>query len=167
MPDVIISDLNMPNMSGFEFLSIVRRRFPEIPVIAFSGAFASGDCVPGGVMADAFHPKGRCKPDELLSTVADLIRTSTVRAVNHRQMSTPIWISRNGKDAKGVPFIVLACTECLRSFPLSVESEVVHEIQETACLFCSTAVRYIIDFSRDVGSPEKARAAAANPDWSR
>jgi CheY-like chemotaxis protein len=27
LPDVIISDLNMPRMSGFEFLSVVRRRF--------------------------------------------------------------------------------------------------------------------------------------------
>jgi len=30
-PDIILSDLNMPQMSGFEFLSVVRRRFPEIP----------------------------------------------------------------------------------------------------------------------------------------
>src|SRR5690242_9478774 len=34
--DVVISDLNMPEMSGFEFLSVVRRRFPEIMVIASS-----------------------------------------------------------------------------------------------------------------------------------
>lgn len=33
-PDIIISDLRMPNMSGSEFLSVVRRRFPHIPVIA-------------------------------------------------------------------------------------------------------------------------------------
>ena len=33
VPDVIISDLNMPKMSGFEFLSVVRRRFPEISVM--------------------------------------------------------------------------------------------------------------------------------------
>jgi CheY-like chemotaxis protein len=35
-PDLIISDLRMPNMSGFELLSIVRRRFPHIPVVAIS-----------------------------------------------------------------------------------------------------------------------------------
>jgi CheY-like chemotaxis protein len=38
IPTVIISDPNMPNMSGFEFLSVVRRRFPQISVIAMSGA---------------------------------------------------------------------------------------------------------------------------------
>jgi CheY-like chemotaxis protein len=39
LPDLIISDLRMPNMSGFELLSVVRRRFPQIPVIAISGEF--------------------------------------------------------------------------------------------------------------------------------
>jgi hypothetical protein len=52
-----------------------------------------------------------------------------------------------------VPFIVLTCTECLRSFPLSVLREDVQEIQETPCLFCSVPVRYIIDFSLAVISP--------------
>lgn len=37
-PDVLLSDLNMPGMSGFELLSIVRRSFPEIYVIATSGS---------------------------------------------------------------------------------------------------------------------------------
>src|ERR1041385_4454376 len=39
LPDLIVTDLKMPNMSGFEFLSIARRRFPQIPAIAISGEF--------------------------------------------------------------------------------------------------------------------------------
>jgi CheY-like chemotaxis protein len=31
LPDLIISDLQMPNMNGFEFLSVVRQRFPHLP----------------------------------------------------------------------------------------------------------------------------------------
>ena len=38
LPKVIISDLQMPRMSGIEFISVVRRRFPSIPVIVLSGS---------------------------------------------------------------------------------------------------------------------------------
>ena len=153
VPDVIISDLNMPQMSGFEFLSVVRRRFSEIPVVAMSGAYESGDHVPGGVIADAFYAKGN-HPEDLLRTVAELIRTTAARAINHHRQSAPVWIPRNGKDSKGVPYIVLTCTECLRSFPLSVLREDVQEIQETPCLFCANPLRYVIDFSASVSSPK-------------
>jgi CheY-like chemotaxis protein len=167
-PDVIISDLNMPQMSGFEFLSVVRRRFPNIPVVAVSGAYKCGDDVPGGVIADAFYAKGQHHPEELLRTVGELIRTSAAQATNHHRQSAPVWIPRNGKDSKGVPYIVLTCTECLRSFPLSVLQEGVQEIQETPCLFCETPVRYIIDFSLEVRSPSKAQPVeTATDDVSR
>lgn len=161
-PDVIIADLNMPRMSGFELLSVVRRRFPEIPVVAMSGAYDSGDQVPGGVIADAFYAKGS-HLEMLISVVTELIQTSAERAVNHHQKSAPVWIPRNGKDSEGVPFIVLTCTECLRSFPLSVLREDVQEIQETPCLFCGNTVRYIIDFSVGIASPKPIqRAEVAN-----
>ena len=55
-PDIVLSDLNMPGMSGFEFLGVVRKHFPSIHLIAMSGSF-SGDEVPSGVTADAFYPK--------------------------------------------------------------------------------------------------------------
>jgi CheY-like chemotaxis protein len=153
LPSILISDLNMPEMSGFELLSVVRRRFPKISVIAMSGAYHSGDAVPGGVIADAFYSKGQSNPDALLLTVAELIRTFAAHAVAHERESAPVWIPRNGKDSHGVPYVVLTCTECLRSFPLSVAVEDLQKIQETPCLFCPNTVRYVIDFSLSIASP--------------
>ena len=158
VPDVIISDLNMPKMSGFEFLSVVRRRFPEISVIASSGAYGSR-VVPTGVLADAFYAKGQDHPETLLDSVASLIRASAEQARTHRHASAPVWIPRNGKDSNGIPYIVITCTECLRSFPLNVTKEESPEVLETRCLFCSNPVRYIIDFSLSVSSPTKAMSA--------
>ncbi len=153
LPDIVLSDLCMPQMSGFEFLSVVRRRFPQISVIAMSFAYHSGDSVPGGVIADAFYVKGHSDPETLLSTVADLIRTSAAHAVDHRRKSAPVWIPRNGKDSRGVPYVLVTCTECLRSFPLSVMTEGLQTIRETPCLSCRNTVRYIIDFSISVALP--------------
>jgi len=162
LPDVIVSDLNMPRMSGFEFLSVVRRRFPQITVIASSGAF-HGESVPGGVIADAFYAKGQHTPKDLSKIVADLMRTATTRASTHTMESAPVWIPRNGKTSNGIPYVVLTCTDCLRSFPLTVaEGDASPRTQETPCLFCSWKIRYIIDFSLSVVSPQKDKRAAAS-----
>jgi CheY-like chemotaxis protein len=154
LPQVIISDLNMPRMSGFEFLSVVRRRFPKISVIASSGAYERR-VVPTGVLADAFFAKGQDDTRTLLSSVAHLLQTSAAQAVAHEEESAPVWIPRNGKDSNGIPYIVITCTECLRSFPLNVTKEENPEVLETLCLFCSNKVKYIIDFSLSVTSPRR------------
>jgi len=65
IPELILSDLNMPQMSGFELLSVVRRRFPEILVVASSGAYDSSE-IPNGVLADAFYAKGHESAADLL-----------------------------------------------------------------------------------------------------
>src|SRR5690242_16776209 len=132
LPAIVLSDLNMPQMSGFEFLSVVRRRFPQVSVIAMSGAYHSGDAVPGGVIADAFYSKGQSNPEALLQIVSELIRNAAAHAADHERESAPVWIPRNGKDSHGIPYVVLTCTECLRSFPLSVATEDLQKIQETA-----------------------------------
>ena len=56
-PDILLTDLNMPGMSGFELLTEVRSLFPAIKVIAMSGAFCGSE-IPPGVLADAFYQKG-------------------------------------------------------------------------------------------------------------
>jgi two-component system chemotaxis sensor kinase CheA len=55
LPDLIISDLNMPRMSGIALLEVVRKRFPQISVIVISGVAA--DEMPGEVAAEAHYRK--------------------------------------------------------------------------------------------------------------
>jgi CheY-like chemotaxis protein len=154
IPDLIISDLNMPQMSGFEFLSVVRRRFPQVLVLAMSGAFEAGECVPGGVIADAFYPKGSGSPSKLLKAVAELLLEQPSQIPTRSRVSSPAWVPRNGLDSRGLPYIVLTCTDCLRSFPLNTTSKATGDVMETACVFCMETVRYVIDFSILVASPK-------------
>ena len=71
-PDIIISDLNMPRMSGFDLLSEVRRRFPWIVTIAMSGAYRSGNELPSKDLAHGFYAKGEA-PRKLCGTLAQLL----------------------------------------------------------------------------------------------
>ncbi|HSK43629.1 MAG TPA: response regulator [Candidatus Binatia bacterium] len=143
---IIISDLNMPQMSGFELLSVVRLRFPQTSVIAMSGAYESAEDLPFGVAADAFYPKGRSHPGTLLSMVADLIRTSRAHGVAHQTASAPALIPCTGHDA-GMLYAMLPCRECLRSFPVTAGTEWNQKIQETPCIFCRNVVRFVMDGS--------------------
>jgi len=68
-PDILLSDLNMPGMSGFELLCLVRNQFPGIKTIAMSGMFSS-DQVPPASRQMPFirrepawsHCSGSCDP---------------------------------------------------------------------------------------------------------
>jgi CheY-like chemotaxis protein len=151
VPDVLVTDLNMPEMSGFELLSVVRQRFPAVIAVATSGAYDSG-AVPPGVIADAFYAKGAESSTSLLEIVASAIHLGPIG----RDGSTaPVWIPRNGRDHNGKPYVVLTCTACLRSFPYSVAYEPTAEVLKTPCIYCPHEVSYIIDFSRSVNSPQR------------
>ena len=139
IPDMILSDLNMPGMSGFEFLSVVRRRFPAIPVIAMSGAF-SGNEVPSGVAADAFYQKGS-GVRSLLKIMESLKPPKRMPAQAPR--SAPLWIERNESDADGEPYVSLVCPECLRSFHQHVGGSL-SPVREAPCVHCRNPIYYAI-----------------------
>jgi CheY-like chemotaxis protein len=142
LPDVIICDLNMPRMSGFELLSIVRRRFPQIPVVAMSGEFLGTEW-PSSVIADAYLQKGgEHSPEVLVQKIRELLEKSPLRANVVKAPRAPVWIPLNGK-----PYVVLTCPECLRSFSLPVPSASNAEaVERTArCEFCDSEMDYMLD----------------------
>lgn len=93
-PDLIISDLNMPRMSGFEFLPMVRLRYPQIAIVAMSGDY-QGDDVPLGVVADRFFAKGQLGAQQLLTAIEELIHASADRTSGHRQQPAAVSTPRN------------------------------------------------------------------------
>ena len=142
LPHVVICDLNMPRMSGFELLSIVRRRFPQIPVVAMSGEYLGTDW-PAGVIADAYLQKGgEHSPDVLVQKIRELLEKSPLRARILKTPRAPVWIPLNGKS-----YFVLTCPECLRSFALPVpqNSDGVDRERKAICEFCASEITYILD----------------------
>jgi CheY-like chemotaxis protein len=135
-PDVIISDLQMPNMSGFEFLSIVRKRFPNIPTIAMSGAF-SGKDVPENALADAFFEKGQYSRKELFQKIIALLKEVPARPSISRRVKPAVWIPIS--DAN---YIAVTCPSCLRTFPVPAPLPVgAHTVE---CDACASAVSFHI-----------------------
>ena len=148
IPDIILSDLYMPEMSGFEFLSVVRRRFPSIRVVAMSGEF-EGRTVPSGVAADAFYQKGCHRPHVLLGAVEAMRHPRKSQAVGCPLRSdAPIWIPTNGHDPSGEPYVMISCPECLRNFAQVLDENAV-SMRETTCAHCSNPIQYAIIHSID------------------
>jgi CheY-like chemotaxis protein len=137
LPDLILSDIKMPRMSGPEFLEIVRKRFPQIPVIVIS-AVAPGE-LPAGLAADAYFHKNGFGFERLLETMSELIQKAPLRP------------APSDEDAKPVParcdndgFHVVDCGDCLREFRVPRASDLVRDDKWTVCVHCGRVVRFFI-----------------------
>jgi len=74
VPDLIVTDLHMPEMSGMDWIAYVRTEYPSIPIVAMSADY-QGESVPTSIIADRFYPKGQ-HPHHLLTAIASLIATN-------------------------------------------------------------------------------------------
>jgi CheY-like chemotaxis protein len=132
IPDVIIADLSVPQINGFDFLALVRRRYPQIALAAISNG-QQGDAAPSGLNADVFYHKSLHTGAHVLRIVADLV---------YRSQSVLQWRPCDAIDARAISYVMLTCPGCRRAFPHSLDAGDSEKGHEAACVFCSRPVRY-------------------------
>ncbi len=132
-PDLLITDLNLAEMSGFELLSVLRKRFPQVGAIAFSGKYTPAN-MPSEALCDAFVAKAPNFCFELMEQVRTVMQNGPIRASRARTDIVPVWIPR-----PTVGYIVLTCPECLRSFSV-IEPKASPAFEQ--CVFCGGEVRF-------------------------
>jgi CheY-like chemotaxis protein len=137
LPDLIISDLNMPRMSGPELLEVVHKRFPQIPFMVISGD--APDEMPGGVAADAYYHKSGFGFQQLLETVSDLTRKPPLRTAPPHVDSEPVHARRVGDG-----HYIIGCKDCLREFSVLHATAMGRDNMWTICVHCGSNVRFLV-----------------------
>ena len=140
LPTVIITDLSMPGMSGIELISVVRRRFPSIPVIVLTGG--SPRELPVEAKPDYWFDKNTGRTRDLVQAVSDLARKAADYAHPPQVIATPVRVRPSGAGS-----FDLICTDCLRSF--QVPSTPVNETVERSavCVHCEARVPFLVESS--------------------
>jgi CheY-like chemotaxis protein len=148
LPDLIISDLNMPRMSGIELLEVVRKRFPQIPVIVISAVAA--DEMPEEVIADAYYHKNGFGFERLLQTISDLTRRPPLRTAPPHIDNKPVPARWDGDG-----HYAMQCPDCLRSTTVPRGPRFTRGEHITTCIHCCGVIQLRVE---DGDSSESAAA---------
>lgn len=95
--DVVITDLRMPGMDGFEVLSGVKRIAPNVEVVVLTGTHAQDvTCAVRALRLGAhdYLSKPPKSPDEVLVTIERAVEKKRLKDANHRLLSELESLSR-------------------------------------------------------------------------
>jgi len=137
LPDWIICDLKMPRMSGFELLDVIRKRFPQIPVIVISTVAANE--LPEGVAADGYWQKSGSGCEQLLATMSELTKTPTLRTEAPHADGNSV---RATKDQDGD--YIINCDDCLRAFSVLNSGSTRRDEKWATCVHCGKSVQFLL-----------------------
>ncbi len=143
LPDVIISDAHVPPpMAGVEFVSVVRRRLPTVPVIVVSGK-PQPDPLPQCFKPDLWQGKGSELVNEIVESIGELIHANPIEALVPEVGDTPF---RARQDPVGR--FVIPCSDCLRPLEVPESPEIIKTGEQIIpCTHCQALVRFFVDDS--------------------
>jgi CheY-like chemotaxis protein len=160
LPTVIISDLQMPRMTGWEFIGIVCKRFPNIPVIVFSGSIPT-EFRAGTDPDRSFAKKLEIVP-ELLRAVDELAQTESHDVYRAQVAQFPV---RTVSGLAG--HFTLTCTDCLRPFKAENTRRPEAGPRTAICAHCDARVPFMIEstspMNRDWASFSSTTLPKARP----
>ncbi len=87
LPDLVLTDLEMPELGGLELVSRLKDLQPLVPVILMTAAGSEQTAVRALQAGAASYVPKRSLSDELRSTVANVLRMSAERRIHTRVLS--------------------------------------------------------------------------------
>lgn len=140
LPKVIVTDLQMPRMAGWEFIRVVRRRFPTIPIVALSGSIPIE--FPAELRPDRWFEKRIDQYPQLVQAVNGLARETTEDVSPPQVVSSPARI-RTGFAG----YSMLTGTDCLRTFRAATPREFKSTQGTAVCTHCAARVPFLVETS--------------------
>lgn len=131
LPDLVISDLCMPGMSGMELLAVIRQRFPRIPLLAVSG---NETVLATALAADATLNRASPACDQVYDLIVRLLQPPATRPGLR-------WVASAHGAAQHIN-----CPECLRSFrfaPAAAPADEFPAVHICACAYCGASFPFI------------------------
>lgn len=117
--DLVISDVRMPGMSGFELMTKIRSRFPGIEFILMTG-YASLDDAVKATKEGAFHYLAKpFTPDQLRERVTKALEQHRLKQASHHSDCSP-----TGRE---LPLLIG------NSAPMRLVKEMVQQVAPTEC----------------------------------
>ncbi len=159
LPQVILTDLHLPETPGMEEMSMVRYRDPDIHVIATANASAESRLQSG------FSSAPLDSQNINLAYLINMINLGTLPGQLSRGLGEPIWIAPQTTATKEHDGALIHCPECLQPSPLTImnEDSLIHQ---SCCIHCLAVLYFILvhpaHCSIPVASYQPSRIAALN-----
>lgn len=112
MPDLVVTDMQMPRLGGLELIQAICERFPDLPVILVTSRGSEQIAVQAlGIGAASYVPKSRLA-DDLVPTVSHVLIDSHTRSLEDAVQSSLV-LTETHFELENDPELIVAAADVL------------------------------------------------------